>query len=252
VLAAPLEHAFPPAQGAVADSAAAKAVLDIERVEHREDGVVRESHLYAAGVSSVRVGGFDVDGARAEEFVLAYVRPPAPAVTGYPIYDLLTTASQPDRLVDGDLLAPSLLDAPVGAQQFAALKAVQRDLENALENIPTDLDLSTLADQELGVLAPLFGVLDGLVAQASGVGPVIFSKVLHRKRPKLIPIMDANVLSVWERGLVCGFGEGLRGASRSGGAAARCFAKLRGAVGGNGQLGDEVTEVPSASTKLLP
>jgi hypothetical protein len=148
--------------------------------------------------SFLRVGGFDVGFERARRLITQYVNPEIDAPTGY-VYDRFQTGSDADHLNDADLLAPNLLDAPVQLKQFIGLQRVRDEMESHLGSIPRGLELSTASDADLACLAPLFGVLDGLKASGSGVGAVVFSKVVHRKRPRVIPIVDINVLFCYQQ-----------------------------------------------------
>jgi hypothetical protein len=148
--------------------------------------------------SALRAGGYEVGFEQALRFITEYVSPGKGALTGY-VYDRFQTGSDADRLNDADLLAPNLLNAPVQLKQFAALQRVRDEMESQLGSIPQGLELSAASDADLARLGRLFGVLDGLKASRSGVGAVIFSKVLHRKRPRVIPIIDINVLFSYQQ-----------------------------------------------------
>jgi Family of unknown function (DUF6308) len=148
--------------------------------------------------SILRVGGYEVGFTQAQQFITEYVSPGNGSPTGY-VYDRFQTGSDADGLNDADLLAPNLLNAPVQLKRFAALRSVRDEVESHLASIPQGLELSAASDADLVCLGPLFEVLDGLKASRSGVGAVVFSKVLHRKRPRLIPIIDINVLHCYQK-----------------------------------------------------
>lgn len=152
----------------------------------------------AAVSPSVRVGGCEVDLQEAERLISDYVRPAAGVASGY-LYDVLDTKADPDELADADLLAPNVLNAPVHLKEFHALQLVRSDLERHLRSIPVDLQLATATADELAPLSELFTILDQLQAHRAGIGAVIFSKVLHRKRPGVVPIIDRNVLFCYQR-----------------------------------------------------
>ena len=112
----------------------------------------------------------------------------------FPSYDRLVTNGSA-TLVDGDLLAPALIGAEVDRGRFALL----REMLPALGGI-ADLPPVALEDAEDGVIgqvAELFAVLDQAPYAARGAqSPIrgtILSKVLHRKRPDLVPLYDSRI-----------------------------------------------------------
>jgi hypothetical protein len=147
--------------------------------------------------SVLRVGGLHVPADRAQTLVAQYVVPQPGSPTGI-VYDRLETGTSPSELGGADWLAPNLLNAPVKLKEFAVLTSVHEPMEHALRRVPPDLDLMTADDRDLEPLRALFAVLDELKSRRAGIGAVIFSKVLHRKRPGSIPIIDVNVLSCYQ------------------------------------------------------
>lgn len=140
----------------------------------------------------LQIGGFQVEDDHAARIVSDYVHPQPGVISGFPYYDHFETSADPQTIAEADLLAPNILNAPVRLREFAALNGVRDRLAALLTAIPIDADLADAQDSDLEVLTPLFGVLDEL--RGTGVGAVKFTKVLHRKRPAFIPIMDINVL----------------------------------------------------------
>lgn len=140
----------------------------------------------------LQIGGFQVEDDHAARIVSDYVHPQPGVISGFPYYDHFETSADPQTIAEADLLAPNILNAPVRLREFAALNGVRDRLAALLTAIPIDADLADAQDSDLEVLTPLFGVLDEL--RGTGVGAVKFTKVLHRKRPAFIPIMDTNVL----------------------------------------------------------
>jgi hypothetical protein len=115
----------------------------------------------------------------------------------YPSYDGYQRESATGPLVDGDLLAPVLLNVPFfRITTYEALRARRPKLQEALDEIPTDLDLLDARNDDLSLLGCLFAVLDG--DGVSGVGGTVLAKVLHRKRPRFIPLYDERVRSVYQ------------------------------------------------------
>lgn len=109
---------------------------------------------------------------------------------GYPAYDGYDAGGDPDHLSDGDLLAPGLLNVPVKLDVFYGLQAVRADIERRLEPLPLDLELQDAGEGEVEALGELFALVD---AGIPGVRGTIFAKIVHRKRPALIPLYDKYV-----------------------------------------------------------
>lgn len=68
-----------------------------------------------------------------------------------------------------------------------------------LDDLPPNLDLIDCTDQEFDDVAPtLHAALAGFVAPASGQWRrlAVATKIIHLKRPRLVPILDRNVLAV--------------------------------------------------------
>ncbi|WP_370087670.1 DUF6308 family protein [Streptacidiphilus sp. MAP12-16] len=111
----------------------------------------------------------------------------------YPAYDDLHTGSSPDQLTDGDLLAPTLLNAAPSITAFYTLQALRPTLEAALAAIPPDLTLqdAVRTGRHHELVGELFRCLDE--QKTPGVQLTTLTKVLHRKRPLLIPLHDRHV-----------------------------------------------------------
>lgn len=112
----------------------------------------------------------------------------------YPSYDRLVTNGGPE-LVDGDLLAPALIGAEVDRGRFRLLREMLPQLAGIASLPPVALE--DASDEQLGAVADLFGVLDrppyaGAGAHAPIRGTIV-SKVLHRKRPDLVPLYDSRI-----------------------------------------------------------
>ena len=108
----------------------------------------------------------------------------------FPSYDRLVTNGAA-TLVDGDLLAPNLIGAEVDRGRFALLREMLPALQGvaALPAVPLeDADEATIAQ-----VADLFAVLDQAPYAGKGVRGTIISKVLHRKRPDLVPLYDSRI-----------------------------------------------------------
>jgi len=112
----------------------------------------------------------------------------------YPAYDTLETNGS-SALVDGDLLAPLLLGAHVDSGRFALLREMLPALE-AVADLP-DVDLQDADDDHVLCVAGLFGVLDEPRYAGRGIRGTIVSKVLHRKRPELVPLYDSRIFEAY-------------------------------------------------------
>lgn len=112
----------------------------------------------------------------------------------YPAYDTYDSGSGPSQLNDGDLLAPALLNAAPTIRAFYSLQRVRPQLVEALGRIPVGLRLpnSVEAGTMPALLGDLAAVLDG-PERPAGVRLTTLFKVLHRKRPELVPLYDQFV-----------------------------------------------------------
>lgn len=146
----------------------------------------------------LKVGGREVDEKDAREWVQRYLNGKR-GQFGYPSYDDYQTNDHADRLCDGDLLGPVLLNVQIRIKSFADLRARRGELETALQAIPRDVDLACAGDVELALVGAAFAVLDGELRPRNVKGTTL-AKVLHRKRPALIPLYDEKVRRVYQDG----------------------------------------------------
>jgi Family of unknown function (DUF6308) len=128
-----------------------------------------------------------------EECVLTYVDPDGGYA--YPSYDRLVTNNAPE-LVDGDLLAPTLLEAHVDLARFSVLRRMLPSLGERLAALP-DVALEDAGDDVVEAVARCFDVLDEKQFAGRGVRGTIISKVLHRKRPDLVPLYDSRIWTAY-------------------------------------------------------
>lgn len=151
----------------------------------------------------LRVGGRQVETDAAARWITRYFdetanREAAANRTGrvyaYPAYDRLATCSGPNELNDGDLLAPLVLNAGPTIEAVYSLQRIRPVLERGLAAIPADLTLQTAVKQgwHTRLLGELARVLDPFGA-LPGVQLTTLAKILHRKRPLVIPLFDDNV-----------------------------------------------------------
>jgi hypothetical protein len=108
----------------------------------------------------------------------------------YPAYDTLVTNGSA-TLVDGDLLAPALIGAEVDRGRFRLLRDLLPDIAGVAELPP--VALQDADDDAVDRVADLFAVLDRAPYAGRGVRGTIISKVLHRKRPDLVPLYDSRI-----------------------------------------------------------
>jgi hypothetical protein len=102
-------------------------------------------------------------------------------------FDLLQP-NDPDAVGPADLLAASLVGAPPSALAVRHLldPATARRLTARLRAVPPDADLWSARTRALDEAADLWTLLQG----ADGFGPVRATKLLARKRPHLVPLLD--------------------------------------------------------------
>ncbi|MFP5219902.1 MAG: DUF6308 family protein [Actinomycetes bacterium] len=112
----------------------------------------------------------------------------------YPSYDTLVTNGSP-QLVDGDLLAPALMGVDLDRARFRLLRDMLPALE-AVADLPP-VSLQDADDDHVLCVAGIFGMLDEPRYAGRGVRGTIVSKVLHRKRPDLVPLYDSRIFEAY-------------------------------------------------------
>lgn len=112
----------------------------------------------------------------------------------YPAYDTLVTNGSA-TLVDGDLLAPALIGAEVDRGRFQLLRDLLPDIAGVGDLPP--VALQDAGDADVDRVAQLFAVLDRAPYAGRGVRGTIISKVLHRKRPDLVPLYDSRIFECY-------------------------------------------------------
>lgn len=106
-----------------------------------------------------------------------------------------------NTLTADDLVAVSFLYVDVPPEASVALLGnMSRNVDTLLEKIPHDKDLADLSSSEfelhLGPTSPaqqLWDLLTGKHSYSWGIGATTASKIMARKRPRLIPITDTLV-----------------------------------------------------------
>ena len=112
----------------------------------------------------------------------------------YPGYDRLVT-NDAAELVDGDLLAPTLIGVHIDASRFSLLREMMPSLA-AVGDLPS-VALQDADDDDIRCIAGIFGILDEPRYAGRGARGTIVSKVLHRKRPDLVPLYDSRIFAAY-------------------------------------------------------
>lgn len=137
----------------------------------------------------------------AERHLRAYTDPRGPRA--FRTYDW---QGDPERLSPLDCLAPALLSVRMGYKQVVPLfrpEGPGADVLHAMESVLTDRECATADFLDVDLDSPKgpWSLVDrALVAtgEAGGTGlpdfkAVAVTKILHRKRPRLVPIFDSTV-----------------------------------------------------------
>jgi hypothetical protein len=143
-------------------------------------------------VTSLKLCGGTLPIDDAESLLLGYLDPSG----GYawPAYDTLVTNGAVE-LVGADLLAPVLLGAHIDVPRFKLLVDLLPELA-AVSELP-QVALQDASDADIDAVAALFAVVDREVYRRRGVKGTILSKVLHRKRPDLVPLYDSRIYAAY-------------------------------------------------------
>jgi hypothetical protein len=126
----------------------------------------------------------DIIAPPADKLLVAFFDPTEPFDGG--MFDTLPDNPR-DTFSVSDLLAQTMLD--VVHQPSALRELLKPGFSRHLADVRDDLDLWDATDEHL---APVYRLWDEVKA-LSGVGPTKASKLLARKRPRLIPIVDSVV-----------------------------------------------------------
>jgi hypothetical protein len=145
----------------------------------------------------IRIGGRSCSTTDAERWITEYFSPEnrtSSTPYAHPAYDEYDSGSGPFELNDGDLLAPALLNAAPTMRAFYSLQSVRSQLTDALARTPVELTLQDAA--AVGTAPALVGDLAAVLdatPRPPGVRLTTLFKVLHRKRPLLVPLYDQFV-----------------------------------------------------------
>jgi len=142
-------------------------------------------------MANITIGNRSVKVSQARKWVTAYTSGPEDPKSpfGYPAYDTYDTGNS-TLLSDADLLAPVLLNVPLTIAGYESLRHMTGSINGKLKAIK--LTSSILDESSTSVVGPLYEPLDNR-PRPHGVRGTILSKVLHRKRPQLIPLYDSQV-----------------------------------------------------------
>lgn len=148
-------------------------------------------------MSQLEIGGVVVDRGAAFEHARHYLTDGSG--WGYPAYDAYEADRAAGPLTDADLLAPVLLNVSrMRIRTYEALQVVRDDLDALLVRVPADLDLLHANEDDIALLGDMFAVLDG--HDVWGARGTVLAKVLHRKRPRFVPLYDDQVRAVYQDG----------------------------------------------------
>lgn len=102
-------------------------------------------------------------------------------------FDLIPDSS-PDEITPVDVVTCAALHPGLKQSDLAWFWDHHLQLRNALAAFPNDLDLAAAPGS-------ITQALQQLPAELLGVDLALLSKVLHRKRPRLIPMLDRSLLN---------------------------------------------------------
>jgi hypothetical protein len=139
----------------------------------------------------IQVGGRDVPDAldRIRRYCGLIWSGGSPETWAYRYFDLVPS-ELPDEVTPVDVLAAASLHPGLSRTELAFFVDRADDLSDWLRGVPADAELLT-ADSDF--LAHLDALVD-----FDGVSITLLSKVLHRKRPSLIPLLDRHIID-WYR-----------------------------------------------------
>lgn len=141
-------------------------------------------------MTNLCVGGASVDFDEAKAWAYDYLANDR-IISAYPAYDGYP-GSPTTSIGPQDLLAPALLNVsqnPIPA--YYGLEALMGPLNDRLRTLPLESDLASADSEIIDHIVDLLAVLEERPTKY--VRLVTLSKVLHRKRPKLIPLFDAHI-----------------------------------------------------------
>lgn len=114
------------------------------------------------------------------------------------LFERLADTTEPDYFTAKDIVAVSMLsvNVPADVAVWLLLDEGREETHDLLRQIPVDLDIWDAA-QHIAPNSPLWR-LWLLLSGQKGIGTTICSKLLAAKRPRLVPIQDRVVNSLFE------------------------------------------------------
>ena len=112
----------------------------------------------------------------------------APETWAYPYYDAVHVTSP--TVTPVDVLAAGALHPGLSRVDLAFFRERSTEVQRWLDEVPLGLGLRDADDNVLAHLGALSGWTDAPTV-------TLLSKVLHRKRPDLIPLVDRHVLDIY-------------------------------------------------------
>lgn len=141
-------------------------------------------------VTSLRVGAAQVEFEKAKVWATEYLVG-RPGASAYPAYDGYP-GSDSDLIAPQDLLAVALLNVSnKPLKVYYGLRSQLELLNERLQSPDLKGSLREASPATLEAIADLFDVLEE--KPADNVKLTTLSKVLHRKRPDLLPLFDAKI-----------------------------------------------------------
>lgn len=141
-------------------------------------------------MTTLRVGGATVGLDEARDWAETYLVK-RPRTSAYPAYDAYP-GSLSDSVGPQDLLAIALLNVsnnPIPA--YYGLEGLLDPMNERLKDAAITGDLASAGSETIEAIVNLFGILEE--HPTSYVRLTTLSKVLHRKRPELLPLFDKNI-----------------------------------------------------------
>jgi hypothetical protein len=113
----------------------------------------------------------------------------------YRYFELVPDA-EPDMVAPVDVLTASALHPGLRQADLAWFWRHQAECVRVLADLPPGVDLAHASEPDLRVLQALPAFLDGAEVELS-----LLTKVLYRKRPRLVPMLDRALLDRYRRHL---------------------------------------------------
>ena len=105
-------------------------------------------------------------------------------------YDEIPTAHD-NRVTPTDVVSAGALHPGLSREELTWFNARQADLQRWLQALPPGLDLAKASPPTVARVTSMPDALDG-------ISVTLLSKVLHRKRPDLLPLLDRHIID-WYR-----------------------------------------------------